>query len=181
MLKSRQVEQCGNLEHFNGVPLLQTKAGGSVGSCHALSVKSEADALMENSNVITSIKLYAIQSHYLGVESVSLAVGGHQLLQSGRGLDLKLRGIPTSVLHLNIQYLSMLKLSFVIVNIRINFVLVAFHSGSGLYEYYRFVQKSAAARERRLLSNYLQINVRLSLLHGWLTVFHRAGWEISNR
>ena len=80
MLKSRQVEHCEDLEHFNGVSLLQTKAGGSVGSCHALSVKSEADALMENSNVITSIKLYAIQSLYLGVESVSLAVGGHQLL-----------------------------------------------------------------------------------------------------
>ena len=57
VLKSRQVEHCEDLEHFNGVSLLQTKAGGSVGSCHALSVKSEADALMENSNVITSIKL----------------------------------------------------------------------------------------------------------------------------
>ena len=124
MLKSRQVEQCGNLEHFNGVPLLQTKAGGSVGSCHALSVKSEADALMENSNVITSIKLYAIQSLYLGVESVSLAVGGHQLLQSGCSLDLELRGVPTSVLHLKIQSLSMLHVSFVIMNIRIDFSLM---------------------------------------------------------
>ena len=124
VLKSRQVEHCEDLEHFNGVSLLQTKAGGSVGSCHALSVKSEADALMENSNVITSIKLYAIQSHYLGVESVSLAVGGHQLLQSSRSLDLELRGVPTSVLHLKIQYLSMLDVSFVIVNIRIHFSLM---------------------------------------------------------
>ena len=131
--------------------------------------------------MITNINLKVIQSHYLEVESVALAVGGHQLLQSGRGLDLELRGVPTSVLHLNIQCLRLLKVSFLIVNIRINFVLVAFHSSSRLYGYYRFVQISAAARDRRLHSNYLQINVRFSLLHGWLTVLHRAGWKNSNR
>ena len=131
--------------------------------------------------MITNINLKVIQSHYLEVESVALAVGGHQLLQSGRGLDLELRGVPTSVLHLKIQCLSMLKVSFVIVNIGINFVLVAFNSGSRQYEYYRFVQKSAAARDRLLHSNYLEINVRFSLLHSWLTVLHRAGWKNSNR
>ena len=57
VLKSRQVEHCEDLEHFNGVSLLQTKAGGSVGSCHALPVKSETDALMENSNMIKTIEL----------------------------------------------------------------------------------------------------------------------------
>ena len=74
--------------------------------------------------MITNINLKVIQSHYLEVESVALAVGGHQLLQSGRGLDLELRGVPTSVLHLKIQYLNMLNVSFVIVNIRINFSLM---------------------------------------------------------
>ena len=74
--------------------------------------------------MITNIKSRAIQSHYLEVESVSLAVGGHQLLQSGRSLDLELRGVPTSVLHLKIQSLGMLLVSFVIVNIRIDFSLM---------------------------------------------------------
>ena len=47
VLESRHVEHREDLEHFNSVSLLQTKAGGSVGSCHALPIKSETDALMK--------------------------------------------------------------------------------------------------------------------------------------